>query len=248
MTLSTTAIGVTLGGRSVLDDVSVTFEPGALVGLLGPNGAGKSTFIRTMAGLVAPHHGVVTLDGRTTREIPHDAWTRMVGYVPQHFAPAWDFTVQEIVDMGARRSAVSADRYGAVVRDLELTPVLQRPWSRLSGGERARVLMAAVIVADRKIVLADEPAAGLDIRHRFDLLERLRAGVADRILVVVMHDLELAARYCDRLVVLDRVHVALDGPTADVLADPALDAVFGVAFHRVASPPNRGSLLPMPNG
>lgn len=244
MSLIVSQLRVAFDQRVLIDSLSVSFRKGQLVGLVGPNGAGKTTLLRHLAGLRRPAHGRILLDEQDLATMPAAERGRTIGYVPQHFEPAWDYTAREILDLGASRAAGAGARVAAMVAAYELTELLDRRWSRLSGGERARTLLAAVLVADPPVLLADEPGAGLDIRHRLDLLDRLRAITPERILVVVMHDLELAVRHCDRIVVLHRGRIALDGPAADVAADRALDEIFETRFQRVPLDPAQGPLLP----
>jgi iron complex transport system ATP-binding protein len=235
---------VTIDERALIDDLSLDLRPGELVGLVGPNGAGKTTLLRHLAGLRTPTSGRIALNGRELATWSAAERSRAIGYVPQHFEPAWDYTAREILALGASRSPGAGARMPDVAASYELAPLLDRRWSKLSGGERARTLLAAVLVAEPPVLLADEPGAGLDIRHRLDLLQRLRALAPGRILLVVMHELELAVRYCDRLIVLHRGRAALDGPARDVAADTALDEIFETRFQRVAIDPALGPLLP----
>lgn len=244
ISLETAGLRVEHDGRGLLDDVSIVFTPGSLVGLVGPNGAGKTTLLRQLAGLRTPSRGRVTLDGRDVSALPAAERGRIIGYMPQHFEPAWDYTVREIVELGASRAPGSSGRFARVTDEHDLGALLDRRWSRLSGGERARTLLAAVLIADPAVLLADEPGAGLDIRHRLDLLRRLRAIAGGRILVVVMHDLEATVRQCDRVIVLHHGRVALDDTADAVVSNPLLDTVFGVEFQRVPVDLARGPLLP----
>ena len=244
MSLDAVDLRVDHDGRALLDNVSIAFQPGALVGLVGPNGAGKTTLLRHLAGLRTPQSGRVMLGGRNVLSMAPAERGRIVGYMPQHFEPAWDFTVREIVELGASRASDTLVRFDRVIDEHELRPLLQRRWSRLSGGERARTLLAAVLIAEPAVLLADEPGAGLDIRHRLELLNRLRASAPDRVLVVVMHALEAAVRHCDRLVVFAAGRVAIDGTPEEVVGHPDLDAVFGVTFQRVTIDRAKGPLLP----
>ncbi|MEQ1758526.1 MAG: ABC transporter ATP-binding protein [Vicinamibacterales bacterium] len=246
MALEVSNLRVEHDGKALIDGLSMTFEPGTLVGLVGPNGAGKTTLLRHLAGLRTPRAGHVTLDGQRVLALPAQTRGRLIGYVPQYFEPAWDFTVLEIVELGASRAGGAGARIDSVIGDHELEPLRDRRWSRLSGGERARALLAAVLVAEPTVLLADEPGAGLDIRHRLELLHRLHAIAHNRILVVVMHDLEAALRYCDRVVVLAQGRVVIDDTPDVVLADPRLDETFHVSFQRVAIDSAGGPLLPAP--
>ena len=232
-----------VGAARILDGVSFRAEPGRLVGLIGPNGAGKSTLLRCLAGLAVPDSGAVTLDGRPLAALPAAERGRRIGYLPQSFQPAWDYSVRAVVELGAGRAPGAAPRVPAALEAHGLAALMDRPWSRLSGGERARALLAAVLVAEPPVLLADEPGASLDIGHRIDLLRRLAAYARTRTVVVVLHDLERAVRDCDRLVLLDRGRLVLDGPAHEVATAPLLDATFGVRFRRVAIGPDDASIL-----
>ncbi|MFG5117935.1 ABC transporter ATP-binding protein [Methylorubrum sp. POS3] len=223
---------VTAGSRRLLEAVSVDLEPGALVGLIGPNGAGKSTLLRCLAGLRPPDQGVVTLDGNPLTDLPIRERGRRIGYLPQSFQPTWDYTIREIVELGASRRAGAAIRIPEMLRDHELSDLAERRWSQVSGGERARALLAATLIAEPVILLADEPGASLDIGHRFDLMRRLRAYARHNIVVVILHDIERAALDCDRLLLLDRGAIVLDDAATTVAAAPVLDRVFGLRFER----------------
>lgn len=218
----------------ILDDVSFRAEPGQLIGLIGPNGAGKSTLLRCLAGLAAPTSGTVTLDGRPLASLPAAERGRRIGYMPQSFEPAWDYTVRAVLELGASRKPGAALGIPAALAAHGLVDLAERPWSRLSGGERARALLAAVLVAEPPVLLADEPGASLDIGHRVDLLRRLADYAQTRTVIVVLHDLERAVRDCDRLVLMDRGRIILDGTANDVATSPILDATFGILFTRVS--------------
>ncbi|MCJ2082660.1 ABC transporter ATP-binding protein [Methylobacterium sp. J-090] len=232
----------------ILDGVSFRAEPGRLVGLIGPNGAGKSTLLRCLAGLAAPEAGTVTLDGRPLAALPAAERGRRIGYLPQSFHPAWDYTVRAVVELGASRAPGAALRVPAALEANGLADLAERPWSRLSGGERARALLAAVLVAEPPVLLADEPGASLDVGHRVDLLRRLTLYARTRTVIVVLHDLERAVRDCDRLVLLDRGRIVLDGTANAVALSPVLDATFGIAFHRVSTRASDVSTLSLRSG
>ena len=242
--LVATGVTVERGRARLLDDAALLLGPGELLGIVGPNGAGKSTLLRCLAGLVRPERGEVTVDGRHVTALSGPERTRLIGYVPQSFTPAWDVSARDVVEMGAGGAgsparAGSAARAGAsagiaaAIAAHELGALLDRRWSALSGGERARALLAAVLVATPPILLADEPGASLDIKHRLGLLARLRAYAETRAVAVVMHDLDLALRFCDRILVLDGGRVVLDAPRDEAAHHPALDAAFGIALRRI---------------
>ncbi|GJD58437.1 ABC transporter ATP-binding protein [Methylobacterium dankookense] len=226
------SLTVMAGTRRLLDAVSVDLAPGALVGLIGPNGAGKSTLLRCLAGLLRPGGGAVTLDGAPLADLPSRERGRRIGYLPQSFQPAWDYTVGEVVALGASRRPGATLRIPDLLRDHELTGLGERRWSQVSGGERARALLAATLVAEPDVLLADEPGASLDIGHRIDLMRRLRDWSRRSIVVVVLHDIERAALDCDRLLLLEEGRIVRDGAAATVAGSPDLDRVFGIRFER----------------
>jgi iron complex transport system ATP-binding protein len=160
-----------------------------------------------------------------------------VGYLPQYFDPHWDLTVAELVRIGAERSdRVAAGAIDQATERFELTTLGQRRWSTLSGGERARVLLAAVLVVDPPVLLADEPAASLDIRHRLDVIRTLTRRGGDRLSVVVVHDLDLAFTFFERVIVIDRGRIVADGPANSLIDDRRIDAAFAVDFDRLKTP------------
>lgn len=220
-------------GRSVLDAVSVQLPPRGSVALVGPNGAGKSSLLSLLAGLQAPASGSVLLDGQDIATLPVAERARRVGYMPQRFAPHWDLTLAELMHMRlAGRGGVEAAVAGAGLQDFA-----RRRWSTLSGGEQARALLATVLATDPPVLLADEPGAALDVRHRLALVQALAQRGRERLVLVVMHDLDLALAHFGRVIVLDQGRIALDGAPAELLHAPGLDAVFGVDFERIDAPP-----------
>ena len=168
--------------------------------------------------------------------LPAAARARAIGFLPQHFEPHWDLTVGDLVAIGAERGdRLPKDAVDRAMASHELTELRPRRWSTLSGGERARVLLAMVLVTDPPVLLADEPAAALDIRHRLDVVEALAHRGRSRLSIVVVHDLDLAFRYFDRVILLDRGNVIADSAPCDLVSDPRLDAVFGVRFERLTT-------------
>lgn len=231
MRLECRELGARAGGTVLLDGVNLTFEAPALVGILGPNGAGKSTLLRCLAGYRRPDRGEVLWGGR-----PLASWTAaergsVCGYCPQQFAPAWDYSVAEIVALGRDRNSVGAPAVDETLREHGVEELSDRRWSQLSGGERARTMLAATLVTRPPLVLADEPGAALDMRHRLALLERLKRYAASALAVVVMHDVDLALRFCDRLVLLDGGRVVADEPASGLLHAPAFEAAFGLRLQ-----------------
>lgn len=230
-------------GRRLIDEVSLALPARGAVALVGPNGAGKSTLLNLLAGQLTPSAGEVRWQGRPLAGMAMRERAQCIGYMPQRFDPYWDLTLADLVDMRTQ-GLVAADR---VLADAGLSAFAQRRWSTLSGGERARGMLAAVLATDPPALLADEPGAALDVRHRLALVAQLAARGRERLVVVVMHDLDLAFECFDRVVVMRGGRIVLDGAPADLLHVPALDEVFDVRFERIAVPPQtllRARLMP----
>jgi ABC-type cobalamin/Fe3+-siderophores transport system ATPase subunit len=227
---------------TLLADVSLSLGPTGAVAVIGPNGAGKSMLLRTLAGIETPTAGEVRIGGTGLARLSGAERARHIGYLPQYFEPHWDLSVIDLVRLGAERVERPGDgAVEAAVATFELAALRERRWSSLSGGERARVLLAMVLAVDPPVLLADEPAASLDIRHRLDVAQALARRGRDRLSVVVMHDLDLVFRFFDRAIMLNRGRIVTDGLTRDLIDDPRLDAAFGVEFERFKTP--YGSLL-----
>jgi iron complex transport system ATP-binding protein len=238
MTLACAALNVSLGRRAVLRDVAAGVAAGETVGLIGPNGAGKTTLLRALAGLIAPASGAVTLDGRPLAGVDPRARARAIGYLPQDGTIHWSLPVRDVVAMGRLphrgdfappgpddRAAVAA-----AMAALDVDALADRPATALSGGERARVLLARVLAGMPRFLLADEPVAGLDPYHRLEVMEHLAARAEAGIgVVVVLHDLTLAARFCRRLLLVDGGRLVAEGAPAEVLTPERLAAVYRIA-------------------
>ena len=224
-------------GATLLDDLSLSLGATGSVAIIGPNGAGKSTLLKVLAGIEKPQSGTVRVGDRDLASLSSTSRAQTIGFLPQYFDPHWDLAVQELVRLGAERSDhLTADAVDKVINAFELVGMGRRRWSTLSGGERARVLLAVVLVVDPPVLLADEPAASLDIRHRLDVIETLTRRGNDRLSVVVVHDLDLAFRFFERVIVMDRGRIAIDAPAAFLIEDRRLDTVFKVRFERLKTP------------
>ncbi|ARU06516.1 ABC transporter [Comamonas serinivorans] len=226
-------VTLTRGNRHLVHDVTLALPRCGAVALVGANGAGKSSLLNLLAGQLAPSAGSVQWQGQPLAALSVRERARRVGYMPQRFEPYWNLTLRELIDMRLD-GAVTTDR---VLAHADLQPLADRRWATLSGGERARGLLAAVLATDPPALLADEPGAALDVQHRLALVTALAARGRSRLVVVVMHDLDLAFECFDRVIVLQHGRIALDGSPAELLHAPALDAVFGVHFQRIAVPP-----------
>jgi iron complex transport system ATP-binding protein len=246
------SLGVELGGTAILRDASVDVRAGELVALVGPNGAGKSTLLGALAGDVAVAAGSVELDGRPIRAVAPGELARRRAVLLQQVAVAFPFRVVDVVRMGRAPWAGLAtdDLDDAVVREAlattDTTHLAARTFPTLSGGERARVALARVLAQQAQLVLLDEPTAALDLHHQELVLEtaRHRADAGDGV-VVVLHDLGLAAAHADRVVVVAGGHVVADGPPTEVLTPARLRTVYDHDIE-VIRHPETGALLVLP--
>jgi iron complex transport system ATP-binding protein len=224
-------------------DLTLTIAPGEVVGIIGPNGSGKSTVLKLLAGLLRPQQGEVRLDGHPLAHYAVRALAQRVAVVPQSVQFAFPFTVREIVGMGrmVHRTERSnwwggwvpesqADRevVRAALADMELEPLADRSMLELSGGERQKVLVARALAQQPSILLLDEPTASLDLHHQAAVYRRVRALNRERGVTValVSHDLNLAALFARRLVLLDRGRARRIGPPDEVLTQTELDALY----------------------
>lgn len=230
---SVRGVGVVLGGAGILRDVTIGVRSGEVLALVGPNGAGKSTLLSTLTGDIAPRTGEVLLDGRPVGEWSHVEAAMRRAVLLQHVTLSFPFTVAEVVAMG-RAPWANTDRedhdVDAIAEAMRITDVdmfAGRRFNSLSGGERARVALARVLAQRSQLILLDEPTAALDLHHQELVLgvARDRAGAGDAV-VVVLHDLNLAAAYADRVAVLSRGALAAEGPPADVFTSELLSDVY----------------------
>ncbi len=228
---------VHLGGRMILDKVGFGVAKGEMVGLIGPNGAGKTTLLRVLAGLQAPDSGEVSLDGSPLRHADRRRLARRLAYVAQGAHCHWPLAVERLVELGrlphlVPRQRLSTTDSAAIARAMAAADVTQfaaRTVTSLSAGERARAMIARALASEPRILLADEPIAALDPEHQLRILELLRAMArAGGAVVVVMHDLTLAARFCDRLALLHDGKVMVSGPPADILTTKTLAQAYGI--------------------
>jgi ABC-type cobalamin/Fe3+-siderophores transport system ATPase subunit len=229
------------GRREVLCGVSLQLARGETVALVGPNGSGKTTLLRILTGQLRPDAGVASFDGRPVAAWPRNALARRVAVLPQQLELPAGFRVAELVEMGRAPHARSlfgstADDERAVARalaDADALELAHRPADELSGGERQRVLVAMALAQEPELLLLDEPTLHLDLAHQVALLEAIsRLGAQRQLTVVaVLHDLNLAAAFAPRVVVLDAGRVAADGPASSTLTPDLVGRVFGVSVE-----------------
>ena len=234
-------LSVRLAGRAVLTDISLSLSSGHLVALVGPNGAGKTTLLRALAGLV-PSHGAIHVGGDALSSLPLRERARRFAYLPQGHIVHWPLPARDIVALGryphgatdpARLTPKDAE---AVLRAMQATDVVEfgeRRVTELSGGERSRVALARVLAVEAPVILADEPTASLDPRHQIDVMKSLRAAADQGTLVIVVtHDLGLAARFADTVLVLSDGRLVSQGAPAEALSEQVMADVFRISAYR----------------
>lgn len=252
--LALEGVAIRLGPRPVLAGADLTVAPGEIVGLLGRNGAGKTTLLRVAAGLAEPDAGVVRLEGR-----PLAAWgrrerARAVALVPQETHFPFPFTVAEVVLMGRAphlgwmgfEARHDLDAARDAMTQLGIEALAERSVLSLSGGERQLAVVARALAQEPRLLLLDEPTAFLDLRHRLDVLGRVRAfAAAGGSALVVSHDLGLAARACDRLALLAEGRILAVGAPAEVLVPPLLRAAFAIEARVGPGPDGAPVVVPV---
>lgn len=226
------------GARPVVRALSARLEPGAITAIVGPNGAGKSSLLLGLAGLLPPVSGRVTLGGSTLAALPLRDRARAIGYLPQAPDIAWDVAAERLIALGRLpHGDQGSAAIAAAIAALALEPLRQRPVSQLSGGERARVLLARVLAGEPQWILADEPLAALDLAHQLGLIAHLKAcACAGQGVVVVLHDLALAMNHAARVLVLHDGALVADGPPAAALAPEVIAQVWGVPVRWLGEP------------
>jgi iron complex transport system ATP-binding protein len=236
-------VGAAYGARAVLSGVSASFEAGAVTGIVGPNGAGKTTLLRVALGLMKASGGAVRIQDRPLAQWSREALARTLAYLPQGADAHWPVTARQLAALGrlphraalAPLSAVDGLAVDAALERCDAAQFADRRMDELSAGERARVLFARALATGAPVLLADEPAAYLDPAHQLRLMDLLREEAARGTAVAVtLHDLALASRHCDRVVVLRRGRAVAQGAPSEALADTVLADVFGIAAQRLA--------------
>ncbi len=246
----------------VLHDINLSIKAGEMVGLLGPNGSGKTTLIKLASGILKPGQGEIRLDGSSLNRLSRKSVARSLAVVPQQFHIPFAFTVSEVVMLGripflkafAEESKVDRQFAANALESVGISELKERRFNELSGGERQKVILAMALAQQPRLLLLDEPIVHLDIAHQVEILELVKGFNVEQGLTVIgaMHDLNLAALYFDRLILLKEGRVWADGAPAQVLTEDIIREVFSASVrvqpHPTAGVPHivvtpRGSII-----
>lgn len=243
---SVDAVSFCADSKVLLRDISCSLQKGRLYGLIGHNGSGKSTFIRLLSGELAPSSGAVHLQGERVHALSPKARARRIAYLPQKLPEAADFLVRELVMLGRfpwqgwlqKPSAEDVSIVEQAMQQTAVAPFAEQPVNTLSGGERQRVWLAMCLAQQSACLLLDEPLAALDIVYQVEVLQLVRRLVDERGLTVVLiiHDINLAAQFCDELIALKAGALCRQAPVAEMMRAEVLHDIFGVHLHLLDHP------------
>ncbi len=235
--LEARAVSLTLGSVQCLNRVDLSLKKGELIGLIGPNGSGKSSLLKTLVGLQQPNHGAVWLAGQNIAHCSSGERGKALGYLEQSGTIHWPLQVKRLVELGRTphlqgwQNLCGEDQHQVelALKQTDTWHLRERIVTTLSGGEKCRVLLARVLAGEPKIILADEPIAALDPAHQLMVMESFRqftkmGGAA----IIALHDLSIAARYCDQLALLQRGKLMIKGTPEEVITKEHLACVFGI--------------------
>lgn len=221
--------------KTILDNININVSPGEVIGIIGPNGTGKSTLIKAITDVIDIRTGTITIDGIDNRKISRRDRAKLIAVVPQEYAVDFKFTVFDIVMMGrnphmyGRKNSEKED-YDIVKEAMVMTKTWQfkdKDYNELSGGEKQRVIIARAIAQQTKIILLDEPTSHLDIHHQLEIMELISRLKSKNITIMaVLHDVNMAARFCSRLILLNKGKIVADGTPDEVIDPKYLDSVY----------------------
>lgn len=247
MTLNIQGLSVSYGPVQVLNNLSFSLERGEVLCIIGPNGSGKSTLIKTLAGIITPNMGTLSINGNNISGITRKEIAKLIGYVPQDFQYLTSATVLEAVILGRRPhvqwslTQTDLDKVEAAMVRLNISPMSEKMLTELSGGERQRVFIARAIAQEPDIFLFDEPTSALDIRHQIEVFSMIRdfSRNAKKSVLVAVHDLNFAYHYADRVILLDKGTIVSIGTVSDVMTEENLISVYGVPMQFITTEAGR---------
>ncbi len=239
--LTAQGVSVKLSGRLVLREITLALPPGHLVALIGPNGAGKTTLLRALAGLV-PSEGAIEIGGDALSSLRLSERARRFAYLPQGHIVHWPLPARDIVALGryphgatdpARLTPRDSEAVQRAMQAADVVEFGERRATELSGGERSRVALARVLAVEAPVILADEPTSSLDPRHQIDVMKTLRSAAdGGTLVIVVTHDVGLAARFADTVLVLSEGCLVSQGAPAEALSEQVMADVFRISAYR----------------
>ncbi|OFV68648.1 MAG: iron ABC transporter ATP-binding protein [Candidatus Syntrophoarchaeum caldarius] len=253
MKLKVNNVEFSYNSTPVLEDVSMELDRSEMLGIVGPNGAGKSTLIRCIDRILKPTQGSIHLDGQEIEEMGMMEIARHIGYVPQSYSGVFPATVFDTVLVGRRphigwRSSESdEDKVWAILKMMGIEDLAMRDWSELSGGQQQKVLIARALAQEAGTLLLDEPTSNLDIRHQIEVMEILKDLVEKKGISAIMavHDLNLASRYTDRVIIMKNGRIFDAGSPLDVLTPENIRSVYGVEVEVVNSSSGKPHIVPV---
>ena len=247
MTLTIDRLSVQYGHVRVISEISFSLARGEVLCIIGPNGSGKSTLIKTIAGILEPISGSLSLDGRNLNDISRNEIAKKIGYVPQDFQYLTSSSVLEAVILGRRPHVQwsltrhDLDKVHAAMEMLNITPMAEKMLTELSGGERQRVFIARAIAQEPDFFLFDEPTSALDIRHQIDVFSMIKAisGTKEKSVLVAVHDLNFAYHYADRVILLEKGKIVSMGTVDEVMTEDNIISVYGVPMQFISTDAGR---------
>ncbi|OOE82165.1 iron-siderophore ABC transporter ATP-binding protein [Salinivibrio sp. PR6] len=243
--LSMTGVGFSYEKKTILKDVSFNLSKGKLVGIVGPNGGGKSTLLKMMAKHLVPQQGVITLNGQPLSDYSMKALAKALAFLPQQPISPAGITVEQLVQYGRHPhqgwfnqwSDEDAVQVSNAIGKMKLNGLLTQPMTSLSGGQRQRAWLAMILAQDTEVILLDEPTSALDIGHQIEVMESIHQMVAmGKTVVLVIHDLAAAARYCDELIAIGGQGIVATGPVTDVITEPMINKLYNTQVDILNAP------------
>lgn len=214
-----------------LNSATLTVETGELIGIIGPNGAGKSTLLKMLGGFLDTASGDLKINNVGLSHLSATKRAKTIAWIPQSTQHSWPISVRDAIEIGALNSSAINKDINYALNMCNLTSLASRNLDQLSGGERARVWIARALAGKPSVILADEPIAALDIKYQLEVMQLFKDFAYKNCAVVVLHDLSIAARFCDRIILVANQGIIADGRPEAVLTSDLIERAFGVKMH-----------------